>query len=92
MDLGYLTVYASHALKKGTLRPHSKAWVAQFENVDTSKSSDFMKMVLGWARRPGDDTLDAGRLGIVSIQPDNNNVLLGTPFTFTKSNIDLFDF
>jgi len=59
MDLGYLTVYASHALKKGTLQPD-------------------------------DLSLEAGRLGNITIQGDN--ILLGTPFTFTKSNIDLFDF
>jgi rhamnose transport system permease protein len=58
-DLGYLTVYAAQALKKGTLRP-------------------------------GQASLQAGRLGNVEIQGDN--ILLGTPFVFTKQNIDRFDF
>jgi ABC-type sugar transport system substrate-binding protein len=58
-DLGYLTVYASYALKKGTLRP-------------------------------GDRWMQAGRLRNIEIQGDN--ILLGTPFTFTRENIDLFDF
>jgi rhamnose transport system permease protein len=58
-DLGYLTVYAAHALKNGTLKS-------------------------------GDKSLQAGRLGKVEIQGDN--ILLGTPLTFTKENIDQFDF
>ena len=32
----------------------------------------------------------AGRLGKIEIQGDN--ILLGKPFTFTKENIDRFDF
>lgn len=40
--------------------------------------------------RPGDATLDAGRLGRVEVRGDN--VLLGEPFTFDKNNIDQFDF
>jgi rhamnose transport system substrate-binding protein len=40
--------------------------------------------------KPGDRSLQAGRLGNVEIQGDN--ILLGTPFTFTKENIDQFDF
>jgi rhamnose transport system permease protein len=58
-DLGYLTVYAANALKKGTLRA-------------------------------GNSSLLAGRLGSVDIQGDN--ILLGTPFVFTKENIDRFNF
>src|SRR5262245_2590059 len=59
MDLGYLTVYAAHALKTGTLRP-------------------------------GDRTMQAGKLRNVAI--DGDNILLGTPFIFNKGNIDQFDF
>jgi rhamnose transport system permease protein len=59
MDLGYLTVYAAHSLKRGTLRE-------------------------------GDRYLQAGRMRNVEIQGDN--ILLGTPFIFTKKNIDRFDF
>jgi rhamnose transport system permease protein len=40
--------------------------------------------------KSGDKTFDAGRLGIVTIEGDN--VLLGKPFSFTKGNIDQFDF
>jgi ribose/xylose/arabinose/galactoside ABC-type transport system permease subunit/ABC-type sugar transport system substrate-binding protein len=58
-DLGYLTVYAAQALKKGKLEP-------------------------------GDRQLRAGRLGVLQIQGDN--ILLGRPFVFNKSNIDRFDF
>jgi rhamnose transport system substrate-binding protein len=40
--------------------------------------------------KPGDKFLQAGRLGKVEIQGDN--ILLGAPFTFTRENIDQFDF
>jgi rhamnose transport system substrate-binding protein len=40
--------------------------------------------------RLGDTSLPAGRLGTIQVQGDN--VLLGKPFTFTKDNIDQFDF
>jgi rhamnose transport system permease protein len=40
--------------------------------------------------KPGDKSFPAGRLGKVEIEGDN--ILLGTPFTFTKENIDQFDF
>jgi rhamnose transport system substrate-binding protein len=40
--------------------------------------------------KPGDKSLAAGRLKTVEIEGDN--VLLGKPFTFTKDNIDQFDF
>jgi len=39
---------------------------------------------------PGSATLDAGRLGRISVHGDQ--VLLGKPFVFTKDNIDEFDF
>ena len=40
--------------------------------------------------KAGDTTLTAGRLGAVEVAGDN--VLLGQPLTFTKNNIDQFDF
>lgn len=40
--------------------------------------------------KAGDRQIKAGRLGIIEIQGDN--ILLGKPFTFTKDNIDKFDF
>jgi rhamnose transport system permease protein len=40
--------------------------------------------------REGDRCLQAGRMRNVMIQGDN--ILLGTPFIFTKQNIDRFDF
>jgi rhamnose transport system substrate-binding protein len=40
--------------------------------------------------KAGDTSLTAGRLGKFEIQGDN--ILLGKPFTFTKDNIDQFDF
>lgn len=42
------------------------------------------------ALRPGAPSVEAGRLGRVTIRGDN--VLLGEPFAFTKDNIDQFDF
>jgi rhamnose transport system substrate-binding protein len=40
--------------------------------------------------KPGDTSLDAGRLKSVQVLGDN--VMLGIPFTFDNSNIDGFDF
>ncbi len=40
--------------------------------------------------KPGDSSLEAGKLGTLAIEGDN--VLLGKPFRFTKENIDQFDF
>ncbi len=40
--------------------------------------------------KPGSNTLQAGRLGQIQVQGDN--ILLGTPFTFTTDNIDRFNF
>jgi len=40
--------------------------------------------------RPGDRWMQAGRLRNVEIAGDN--ILLGKPLTFTKDNIDRFDF
>ncbi len=40
--------------------------------------------------RRGDTTLQAGRLGSITIEGDN--ILLGQPYLFTKENIDQFDF
>jgi len=40
--------------------------------------------------KPGDTSITAGRLGNIKIE--NDNIILGTPFTFTKDNIDQFDF
>jgi rhamnose transport system substrate-binding protein len=40
--------------------------------------------------KAGDTSIDAGRLGSIKIAGDN--ILLGTPFTFNKDNIDRFNF
>jgi rhamnose transport system substrate-binding protein len=40
--------------------------------------------------KPGDKEFKAGKLGTMKIEGDN--ILLGTPFAFTKENIDQFDF
>jgi rhamnose transport system substrate-binding protein len=40
--------------------------------------------------RPGSTSLEAGRVGKVEIRGDQ--VILGAPFTFTKDNIDKFEF
>ncbi len=39
---------------------------------------------------PGATSFDAGKLGSVKVEGDN--IILGTPFVFTKDNIDQFDF
>jgi ABC-type sugar transport system substrate-binding protein len=58
-DLGYLTVYAAHALATGKIKP-------------------------------GDKSIKVSPLGDFEIRGDN--LLLGQPFIFNKSNIDQFDF
>jgi rhamnose transport system substrate-binding protein len=40
--------------------------------------------------QPGATSIDAGRLGTITIAGDQ--VLLGKPFVFTRDNIDRFDF
>jgi len=40
--------------------------------------------------KAGDKTFSGGRLRNLELQGDN--LLLGSPFTFDKSNIDNFDF
>ena len=40
--------------------------------------------------KPGDKSMDGGRIGKIDIEGDN--ILLGKPVTFTKDNIDQFDF
>ena len=40
--------------------------------------------------KPGDRSYEAGRLGRIEIEGDN--LILGKPLTFTKDNIDQFDF
>ncbi len=40
--------------------------------------------------KPGDTSFSAARLGKLEVRGDN--ILLGTPFTFNKDNIDQFDF
>jgi rhamnose transport system permease protein len=42
------------------------------------------------ALKPDQTSFTAGRLGSLSVAGDN--VLLGTPFTFTRENVDRFDF
>lgn len=48
------------------------------------------KAVKEGSLKPGATSLTAGRLGAVEIAGDN--ILLGQPLTFTKDNIDRFDF
>ena len=46
--------------------------------------------VAGGTLKPGVPSLPAGRLGAVKVEGDQ--VILGTPFTFTKDNVDQFHF
>jgi rhamnose transport system substrate-binding protein len=46
--------------------------------------------VVAGTLKPGDKTFTAGRLKTLEIRGDN--ILLGTPYTFTKDNIDQFNF
>jgi len=40
--------------------------------------------------KPGDTSMDGGRIGKIDI--NGSDILLGKPYTFTKDNIDQFDF
>ena len=48
------------------------------------------KALADGALKPGDKQFEDSRLGTFKIEGDN--ILLGKPFTFTKENIDSFDF
>jgi rhamnose transport system substrate-binding protein len=48
------------------------------------------KAVIDGKVKAGDTSFQAGRLGMVTLEGDN--VLLGKPFSFTKDNVDQFDF
>jgi len=48
------------------------------------------KAVVDGKLKAGDASFTAGHLGVVNLEGDN--VLLGKPFSFTKENIDQFDF
>src|SRR5262245_19277010 len=48
------------------------------------------KSLVDGTLKPGATTYQGGRAGQVTVQGDN--ILLGTPFIFNKSNIDQFDF
>ena len=48
------------------------------------------KAVVDGQLKAGDPKFEAGRLGAITLEGDN--VLLGKPFSFTKQNIDQFDF
>jgi ribose/xylose/arabinose/galactoside ABC-type transport system permease subunit/ABC-type sugar transport system substrate-binding protein len=48
------------------------------------------KAVVDGKLKAGDPTFEAGRLKAVNLEGDN--VLLGKPFSFTKDNIDQYDF
>ena len=48
------------------------------------------KAVVEGRLKAGDPKFEAGHLGVVALEGDN--VLLGKPFSFTKDNIDRFDF
>src|SRR6516165_1076309 len=48
------------------------------------------KAVKSGQLKVGDTSMKAGRLGQIEIASDN--ILLGQPLTFTKANIDQFDF
>jgi len=48
------------------------------------------KALAAGALKPGADSFAAGRLGTVKVAGDN--VILGVPFTFTKANVEQFDF
>jgi len=50
-----------------------------------------MRAVVDGKLKPGDTSLDAGRLGKLQVV-NNSEILLGAPFVFTSANIEKFDF
>ncbi len=48
------------------------------------------KAVVDGKLKAGDPSFQAGHLGVVNLEGDN--VLLGKPFSFTRENVDQFDF
>src|SRR5262249_40367184 len=50
-----------------------------------------MRAVVDGTLKPGDTSVEAGRLGTLNVV-NKSEILLGPAFTFTKDNIDQFDF
>jgi len=76
-------------------KPYVHAGV--IESVVLWKTQDLGYLVVQAAKamqdgtlRPGSASISAGRLGNIEIRADN--VMLGSPFIFTKQNIDQFNF
>jgi len=50
-----------------------------------------MRAVVDGKLKPGDASLDAGKLGKLTVV-NGSEILLGPPFIYDASNIDKFDF
>jgi rhamnose transport system substrate-binding protein len=76
-------------------KPYVKAGVIDSIVLWNTRDLGYLTVLAGHALAtgtlaPGSQSLDAGRLGRITV--DGDQVLLGKPFVFTRENIDGFDF
>jgi hypothetical protein len=66
--------------------------VVLWNPVDLGYASVYvMRAVVDGKLKPGDTSVEAGRLGKLQVV-NGSEILLGPPFIYNKENIDKFDF
>lgn len=76
-------------------KPYVHSGVVQTVVLWDTRNLGYLTVYAGWLmnqRRlsPGATSVQAGRLGAVSVE--GSDIILGEPLKFTKANIDAFDF
>jgi rhamnose transport system substrate-binding protein len=92
---GRADVHVTGLALPNTSKPYLKDGVLDSAVLWKTKDLGYLTMYAAKALaagtlKPGDQTLNAGRLGTIKLAGDN--IILGVPFTFTKANVDQFDF